>query len=162
MITGNLFYKFLGVFGMGLGVFTLSYHYNKRFLDWLRFQSLGTRDYIVERLSMMFIDIPPQKILIWLFCLSFGMGSIVFLSLLPRLFPGIPLAIMVTIVGWKLPKPIVDMLYKRRTDKFVLQMVDALGLMSNGLKSGLSVVQSLGLVTQEMPNPIQQEFGLIL
>jgi tight adherence protein B len=43
-----------------------------------------------------------------------------------------------------------------------MQMVDALSLMSNGLKSGLSVVQALGLVTQEMPNPIHQEFNLIL
>ena len=41
-------------------------------------------------------------------------------------------------------------------------MVDALSLMSNGLKSGLSIVQSLALVTQEMPNPIQQEFSLVL
>ena len=41
-------------------------------------------------------------------------------------------------------------------------MVDALSLMSNGLKSGLSVVQALGLVTQEMANPIQQEFSLVL
>jgi tight adherence protein B len=34
--------------------------------------------------------------------------------------------------------------------------------MSNGLKSGLSIVQSLALVTQEMENPIQQEFNLVL
>jgi len=40
--------------------------------------------------------------------------------------------------------------------------VDALGLMSNGLKSGLSIVQSLGLVVQELPDPIQEEFSLIL
>src|SRR6185437_4627217 len=67
-----------------------------------------------------------------------------------------------TIIGWKAPKPIVDYVYRRRVQKFVLQMVDALSLMSNGLKSGLSVVQSLGLVAQEMPNPIQQEFNLVL
>ena len=53
-------------------------------------------------------------------------------------------------------------MYNRRTHKFVMQMVDALSLMSNGLKSGLSVVQSLALVTQEMPDPIQQEFNLVL
>jgi tight adherence protein B len=41
-------------------------------------------------------------------------------------------------------------------------MIDALALMSNGMKSGLSVVQALGLVTQEMPNPIQQEFNEVL
>jgi tight adherence protein B len=154
--------KLAGVLGFGVAVFIFSYHYNARFLDWLRFQSLGTRDYIVERLSMMYIEIPSQKILLYLFILSFGLGSIVFLAFLPKLFPGIPFAIITTIIGWKSPKPFVDWMYQRRVQKFVLQMVDALSLMSNGLKSGLSVVQSLALVTQEMPNPIQQEFGLIL
>ena len=41
------FYKIGGVVGFGFAVFLFSYHYNKRFLEWLRFQSLGTRDYIV-------------------------------------------------------------------------------------------------------------------
>jgi tight adherence protein B len=154
--------KLLGVFGFGVAVFGVSYHYNKKFLDWLRFQSLGTRDFIVERLNLMFIDIPPHKILLGLFALSFGLGSTVFLLFLPNLFPAIMFGIIVTIVGWKAPKPVVNFLYKRRVTKFVLQMVDGLGLMSNGLKSGLSVVQSLGLVVQEMPNPIRQEFNLVL
>jgi tight adherence protein B len=157
-----MIFKIVGVLGFGIAVFIFSYSYNKRFLDWLRFQSLGTRDYIVETLNKMFIEIPPQKILLWLFCLSFGSGALVFLAFLPKLFPGIPFAIMMTVVGWKAPKPVVDWMYNRRIQKFVLQMVDALSLMSNGLKSGLSVVQSLGLVTQEMPNPIQQEFSLVL
>jgi tight adherence protein B len=150
------------VLGFGTAVFALSYQYNRRFLDWLRFQSLGTRDYIVERLGMMFIDIPPNKILLGLFALSVGLGTITFLAFLPNLFPGIPFAIFVTILGWKAPKPIVDHIYRKRVDKFTLQMVDALSLMSNGLKSGLSVVQALGLVTQEMENPIKQEFNLVL
>lgn len=154
--------KTLGVLLIAVGIFIISYQQSKRFLDWLRFQSLGTRDYIVEKLQMMFIEVPPHKILIGLFSLSFGLGSIVFLACLPRLFPGIPLAILVTIIGWKAPKPFVDKMYKRRIDRFVMQMVDGLNLMSNGLKSGLSVIQSLGLVTQEMPNPIQQEFTLVL
>lgn len=157
-----MIYKYAGVLAFGMGVFVLSYAYNKRFLDWLRFQSLGTRDYIVEKLQVMFIEVPPQKVLLALFALSFGMGTVVFLAFLPNLFPGIPFAIIATIVGWKAPKPIIDSLYRRRIDKFVLQMVDALNLMSNGLKSGLSVVQALGLVTQEMPDPIHQEFNLVL
>jgi tight adherence protein B len=152
----------LGIIAFGAAVFGISYHYNKKFLDWLRFQSLGTRDYIVERLNMMFIDIPSHQILLGLFAISFGLGTLVFLAFLPKLFPGIPFAIMITIVGWKAPKPIVDWMYRRRVSKMVFQMVDGLSLMSNGLKSGLSVVQSLGLVAQEMPNPIRQEFGLIL
>ncbi|MCM2276618.1 MAG: type II secretion system F family protein [Oligoflexia bacterium] len=154
--------KLIGYLILAGAVFGISYQYNKKFLDWLRFQSLGTRDYIVDKLGMMFIDIPPQRILLGLFLLSFGLGTLVFLAFLPQLFPGIPFAILTAIIGWKIPKPIVDLIYQRRVKTFTLQMVDALGLMSNGLKSGLSIVQSLGLVTQEMPNPIQQEFNLIL
>jgi tight adherence protein B len=155
-------FKLLAMACTGVAIFGISYHYNKRFLDWLRFQSLGTRDYIVERLNMMFVDIPPQRILMGLLLLSFGSGALVFLLMLPNLLAGFSFGVIVAIIGWKLPKPVVDWLYKRRTDKFVLQMIDALNLMSNGLKSGLSIVQSLGLVVQEMPNPIQQEFNLVL
>jgi len=154
--------KLIGMIGFGFAAFGLSYHYNKRIVDWFRFQSLGTRDYIVEKLGLMFIEIPPQRILLGLFGVSFGLGSLVFLVFLPNLFPAIPFGIITAVVGWKAPRPFVDWLYNRRVNKFVFQMVDALSLMSNGLRSGLSVVQSLGLVTQEMPQPIQQEFTLVL
>src|SRR4051812_31583744 len=154
--------KWLGILAFGLAVFGFSYHYNKRFLDWLRFQSLGTRDYGQEKLNLMFIDVPPQKILTWLSAFSFGSGSIVFLLFLPKLIPGFLFGFIAAVIGWKAPKPVVDWLYKRRTKKLVLQMIDSLNLMSNGLKSGLSIVQSVGLVVQEMSNPIQQEFNLIL
>jgi tight adherence protein B len=86
----------------------------------------------------------------------------VFLLLLPQWFPGLLLGSIVTVIGWKAPRPVVDYLYNRRVNKLVLQMVDGLSLMSNGLKSGLSIVQSLGLVTEEMEDPIRQEFNLVL
>jgi tight adherence protein B len=154
--------EWIGLLILGIGVFGISYHYSKRFLDWLRFQSLGTRDYIVDKLQMMFIDVPSHKVLIALFAMSFGLGSFVFLSFLPHLVPGFIFGAAATALGWKAPKPIVDWYYRRRVKKFVVQMIDALALMSNGLKSGLSVVQALGLVTQEMPDPIQQEFNEVL
>lgn len=155
-------FKWLGILVMGAAVFGISYHYNKRFLDWLRFQSIGTRDYIVEKLSMMFVEVQPQWILIGQFVISFGFGSLIFLLLLPQIIPGIMLGLLATFLGWKAPKPIVDWLYKRRVRKFVLQMVDGLGLMSNGMRSGLSIAQALNLVVQEMDDPIRQEFNLIL
>ncbi len=154
--------KWIGLIALGLAVFGISYQYNKRFLDWLRFQSLGTRDFIVERLNQMFIEVPPQRILAGLFAISIGSGSVVFLIFLPKVAPGLIFGLFTAFVGWKAPKPIVEWMYRRRVKTFVLQMVDALGLMSNGLKSGLSIVQAMGLVTQEMPQPIQQEFGLVL
>ena len=154
--------KFAGILGFGAAIFGVSYHYNKQFLDWLRFQSLGTRDYIVEKMSVMFVEVDPNHILIGLFGLSLGLGSVVFLLLLPQLMPAIIFGFIVAFVGWKAPKPFVDFLFKRRVNSLVMQMVDGLSLMSNGMKSGLSVVQALAIVVDEMDNPIRQEFELIL
>src|SRR5690606_1079322 len=80
----------------------------------------------------------------------------------PQFFPALLLGSIVTVVGWKAPKPVVDLMYQRRVRKFTLQMIDGLSLMSNGMKSGLSIVQSMGLVVQELPDPIRQEFNLVL
>ncbi len=140
----------------------ISYRYSERFLDWLRFQSIGTRDYIVERLALMFIEVSPNSVLFAQFIGSVGIGLIVFVILLPQVFPALLISSIVMIVGWKAPRPVIDWMYARRVKTFTLQMVDGLSLMSNGMKSGLSVVQSMGLVVQELPDPIRQEFNLVL
>ena len=154
--------KWAGLALLGFAVFGIAYHYNKRFLDWIRFQSLGTRDYIVEKLSIMFVDVQPQQILIGQFVISFGFGLLVFFLFIPNVVPGLMFGALATAIGWKAPRPIVDYLYQRRVNRFVLQMVDALSLMSNGMRSGLSISQALGLVTEEMSGPVREEFNLVL
>ncbi|MBC7386446.1 MAG: type II secretion system F family protein [Cryobacterium sp.] len=145
-----------------LSVAYIAYRYSERFLEWLRFQSVGTRDHIVERLALMFIEVNPNTVLIALFISSFGLGLSVVALLLPQVFPALLIGSIVTFVGWKLPRPFVEWLYVRRVKKFTLQMVDGLSLMSNGMKSGLSIIQSMALVVQELPDPIRQEFNLVL
>jgi tight adherence protein B len=68
----------------------------------------------------------------------------------------------VTYFGWQAPKFIVDYLFEKRSEKLVDQMVDGLTIMANGIRSGLSVTQSMERVVDNMPNPIHQEFGLVL
>ena len=140
----------------------VAYQFSGRILDWIRFQSIGTRDYIAERLQLMMIEVAPEKILMVQVGMSFGMGMLIFLLCLPNFGAGGFFGAMMVVIGWVLPKPIVDFMYQKRVTKFVEQMVDGLGLMSNGMRSGLSVAQSMGLVAQEMQPPIQQEFNLIL
>ncbi len=72
------------------------------------------------------------------------------------------MAVIVSVIGWKIPKPIMNNLVERRIKKYQDQMVDALGLLSNGLRAGLSVPQSLSLVVDELPAPVSQEFNQIL
>lgn len=154
--------KYLGLLFIFVAIFGITYHFSERFLDWLRFQSIGTRDYVVEKLSLMYIDIPAHRIVLIHGLFAAVPAVIAFLLCFPNWGVGIFFAAIGCFVGWKAPKPVVDYLYTRRVQKFSVQMVDALGLMSNGMKSGLSIAQSMGLVTREMPNPIKQEFELIL
>jgi tight adherence protein B len=154
--------KWLVILVSGFSAFMITRHYAQRWIDWFRFQSIGTRDYVVERLNQMFIEITPDKALVYMLAGSITPGFIVFLSFLPNFVPGIFLGTAVTALLWKLPKPIVDYLYRSRVDKIVNQMVDGLAIMSNGIKSGLSVNQAMGVVVQEMPDPIRQEFNAIL
>lgn len=50
----------------------------------------------------------------------------------------------------------------RRRRAFAEQLIDALVLMSNGLRAGYSVQQAFELVAQEAKPPISQEFELIM
>ncbi|MEZ4704637.1 MAG: type II secretion system F family protein [Bdellovibrionota bacterium] len=52
--------------------------------------------------------------------------------------------------------------FERRIQLFNEQLIDALTLMSNSLKSGMNLSQSIQIIIQEFPNPISQEFGLVL
>jgi tight adherence protein B len=56
----------------------------------------------------------------------------------------------------------VDFLVEKRIKAYSLQMVDALQLLSNGIRAGLSVPQAMGMIVEEMPAPISQEFGILL
>lgn len=133
-----------------------------RFLEWLRWQSIGTRDYIVERLGLMFIEATPNQVLGGMIATAVVPGLLVFLLILPQIIPASIFGFVITLGMWFVPKGVVDYMFHKRLVKFQFQMIDGLGLMANGMKSGLSIVQSLGMVKQEMPDPLAQEFDYVL
>lgn len=65
-------------------------------------------------------------------------------------------------VGYSLPRYVVEQMWERRIQSFEDQLLDALAFMSNGLKSGLSLLQAMDMVREELPNPISEEFALTL
>jgi tight adherence protein B len=50
----------------------------------------------------------------------------------------------------------------KRKAKFSYQLLDAINLLSSSLKGGLSLLQALEVVVEEMPPPISQELGLVV
>ncbi len=60
------------------------------------------------------------------------------------------------------PTLLVEMLRSRRRHLFNLQLVEALGSMSNALRAGFSINQTFETVVQNGEKPISQEFGVML
>jgi tight adherence protein B len=158
----ELFNKYTLSLTVGAMFFFLAYSNAPRFLDWLRWQSIGTRDYIVERLGLMFIEVTPNQVLGTMIASAAVPGLLVFLLILPQIIPACIFGFMIGLICWFIPKMVVDSMFKKRVERFNVQMIDGLGLMANGMKSGLSIVQALGMVKNEMPNPLSQEFDYVL
>lgn len=147
---------------VGAITFFVAYMNAARFLEWLRWQSIGTRDYIVDKLTLMFYEVTPNQVLGGMIACSVLPGLIVFILILPQLIPASIFGFAIAVGCWFIPKAVVDSMFNRRVATFTVQMIDGLGLMANGMKSGLSIVQSLGMVKKEMPNPLSQEFDYVL
>ena len=154
-----------GIMGViGLMIFAFSYKYSISIFDWVERQTLGTRTYILEKFELLFIEVKPEHVTYFLLSISVGLGSITLglFGLFGKWLLGAILGSLFMFLGFKIPKPIVDKMVKNRLDRYSDQMVDALTLLANGIRAGLSVPQSLGMVVDEMPQPISQEFNMIL
>jgi tight adherence protein B len=64
--------------------------------------------------------------------------------------------------GFFFPSIYIQSLAGRTRDKFNGQLIDALMIMSSSFRGGLSLVQALEAVIDEMPDPINKEFGIVL
>ena len=72
------------------------------------------------------------------------------------------LALVVGIVfGAGLPHMVVNRLVKKRQAGFTSKFPDAIELLVRGLRSGLPVTETLGVVAQEVPGPVGEEFKMV-
>lgn len=66
------------------------------------------------------------------------------------------------LLGYRLPKIVLDYIRRSRGRKVEAQLMDALVLLSNALKSGLDIVQGFEMVARDLIPPISEEFALML
>ncbi len=126
---------------------------------WDRFYSWRVRGVESQRarLKEVFLDMDPQK----LFILNI---------LAPALLGSIGMGFTRSLVGaaigagfgFAIPAIIVKKMILSRKEKFSAQITDGLMILSSCLKGGLSLLQSIEALVEELPQPISQEFGLIL
>ncbi len=65
------------------------------------------------------------------------------------------------LVGAGLPHAVVSFFIGKRTSAFTAKFPDAIELLVRGLRSGLPVTETLGVVASEVPGPVGDEFKLV-
>ncbi|MDD5560988.1 MAG: type II secretion system F family protein [Candidatus Omnitrophica bacterium] len=141
---------FFGVFYL----INLSYPFLETLMDrWQR----KRLDKITPKLNSMFLDITLNKLLL------IDVLSPIISGLLGFFITyNIWVAAAAAAAGLAIPIFVVKRLEALRRQKFASQLVDGLMILSSSLKAGLSLLQSFEELAQEMPNPISQEFGLVI
>ena len=161
---GNIWtlYK-IGVLVLGgTLIFIVALINSKRALTYLDRKFEERADWLVKELDTLFIEFNKKTALIMIYAGTLGIGFIIFILFLPNFIAGILVGTAVGFMFSRAPIPVINWMKAKRAMAFNLQMVDALTLMSNGLRSGLNLIQAVGLVVEEMPDPIRQEFTLLL
>jgi len=92
-----------------------------------------------------------------------SLGLALFIAFIAYMKSGIPVASLLVgvVIGLGLPHMLVNFFIKRRTNSFNSKFPDAIELLVRGLRSGLPVTETLGIVSSEVPGPVGEEFKLV-
>ena len=128
---------------------------------WWRVRTRTYGSWIVDEFDAMFEAITVERAQAFITGMTVGGALIGFLlgnSLGSRVF----FAILLAGLGYFVPKFFVIWRRRQRLDRIDDQLVDALRLMSNGLKAGLSLQQALELAVRETKPPIADELARVV
>jgi tight adherence protein B len=110
-----------------------------------------------KRLEMTGKDISLAKYA----AICLGVIALVMVLLMFRGAPFILSLLLGIFVGVGGPHFVIGRLIKRRVAKFTSNFPDAIELMVRGLRSGLPITETLGIVAGEIPGPVGIEFRMV-
>ncbi|HEY8448781.1 MAG TPA: type II secretion system F family protein [Thermomicrobiales bacterium] len=91
---------------------------------------------------------------------GFAIGFLVLSRFAPAL--GVLLGIVMAFVGYAVPYFWLTIKAKRRQKAFINQLGDTITLMANSLRAGYSLLQTMEMVSREMPDPMATEFRRVV
>ena len=146
----------------GIAIFFAVYFWADKLLVKLYSKSLGKKSDILQYMKLLGMDTNEKKVTQLLLMSSFGLGFLFFMMAWPNFTAGVFMGVSAAIAGFQLPPIIFKTIYDRRCNLFVDQMVDALTIMANGVKSGSNPQQSMQRVVEIMNQPISTEFSQVI
>lgn len=157
------FFQFGGLVFLAAAFFLVIY---SKYSEWevsVKDGISGYAEEIYEYLDKMFKRRPVRD------CYLAILGSTVLFGIFGFLF-GLTFNVMGALlgmlifafVGFKMPGIAVKYVFQNRVEKFDEQLIDALSMMANAIKSGLSFMQVIQLLEKELPKPASEEFAMVL
>lgn len=110
-----------------------------------------------KQLDKLFYEKSPKQIIRLYFILPPITGIMGFLFFKSPIFIAVG-----ALLGLFIPNLILKIRDARRRQKFNNQLLDAIMILSSSLKGGLSLLQALEVLVEEMPSPMSQEVGLVV
>ncbi|HEX8525962.1 type II secretion system F family protein [Allosphingosinicella sp.] len=92
---------------------------------------------------------------------SGGVTMVVMAVLLMKGMPFLLVLFLSLFAGVGVPHIVVSKLIKKRVAKFTAKFPDAIDLMVRGLRSGLPISETMGIVADEIPGPVAIEFRAV-
>jgi tight adherence protein B len=154
-----LFYAALAVTLIALVLFTVSS--GEQLGGWWDARTRKYASWMAIEFDSMFQDVTVERAQAWISYAVVGaflMGLLAGGGVIGRIILGVGFGLL----GYFLPRAFVMYLRFKRLATIDDQLVDALLLMANGLKAGLSLQQSMELVVREMKPPIADEIGRVV
>ena len=112
---------------------------------------------IARETDKSFYDKGPERIMRLQFILPLILGILAFIFSQSFL-----IAIFGVVFGLFVPSLLLKIRAGQRRNKFNNQILDAIMVLSSSLKGGLSLLQALEVLAEEMPVPMSQEIGLVV
>ncbi len=117
--------------------------------------------WVVDEFDTMFEAITVDRAR-WFIAMSTGVGGLLGFLAAESLAGRLLCALAFAAIGFTGPRIFVVIRRRQRLDRIDDQLVDALRLMANGLKAGLSLQQGLELAVRESKTPIADELARVV
>ncbi|MFA5311076.1 MAG: type II secretion system F family protein [Candidatus Omnitrophota bacterium] len=138
-------------------VILIAYSLLPYFLDKMKVWQDRQERVVNREMDKMFYDKNPKGLTRLYFILPFILGAAGYFIFQNIIFSGLGFA-----VGIAIPNFMIKMRVAKRKAQFGDQLLDAINLISSSLKGGLSLLQAIEVVVEEMPPPVSQELGLVV
>lgn len=146
----------------GVSIFFAAYMWADKVFNKVYAKSISKKSQVMLHMKLLGMDIDEKKVTRVLLVSTFGVGILFFFVVWPNIPVGLFLGLSASIAGFQIVPLVYKFLYEKKCDQFVDQMVDALTIMGNGIKSGSNPQQSMQRVVEIMANPIRSEFSQVM